>query len=37
MSWQPNEEGIKQVLTMLKDSTSPDSAVQKQVTMVRNP
>jgi len=31
MNWQPDEEGLKQIIQLLKDSQSPDSNVQRQV------
>lgn len=35
MNWQPDEEGLKQIIQLLKDSQSPDSNVQRQVHDVR--
>lgn len=35
MTWQPAPEGLAEVLGMLRDSSSPDSTVQKAVTKVR--
>ncbi|KOX67391.1 Transportin-1 [Melipona quadrifasciata] len=31
MAWQPQEEGLRQILTLLKESQSPDTATQRAV------
>uniref|UniRef100_A0A8B9HL07 Importin N-terminal domain-containing protein n=1 Tax=Astyanax mexicanus TaxID=7994 RepID=A0A8B9HL07_ASTMX len=31
MEWQPDEQGLQQVLLLLKDSQSPDTATQRAV------
>uniref|UniRef100_A0A673KA64 Transportin-2-like n=1 Tax=Sinocyclocheilus rhinocerous TaxID=307959 RepID=A0A673KA64_9TELE len=31
MEWQPDEQGLQQVLQLLKDSQSPDTATQRAV------
>lgn len=31
MDWRPDEEGLQQVLQLLKDSQSPDTATQRVV------
>lgn len=34
MSWQPQEEGLRQILQLLKESQSPDTAIQRAVQQV---
>lgn len=34
MAWQPQEEGLRQILTLLKESQSPDTATQRDVQEV---
>lgn len=34
MSWQPQQEGLQQIITILKDSQSPDTAIQRAVQLV---
>lgn len=34
MAWQPQEEGLRQILTLLKESQSPDTATQRAVQQV---
>lgn len=34
MAWQPDEHGLQQVLQLLKDSQSPDTATQRAVQEV---
>jgi len=34
MAWQPEEEGLKQILQLLKESQSPDTATQRAVQEV---
>lgn len=34
MAWQPQEEGLRQILTLLKESQSPDTATQRAVQLV---
>lgn len=34
MEWQPDEQGLQQVLQLLKDSQSPDTATQRAVQQV---
>jgi hypothetical protein len=34
MAWQPDEHGLKQILDLLKESQSPDNAVQRAVQQV---
>ncbi len=34
MEWQPDEQGLQQVLQLLKDSQSPDTATQRAVQEV---
>lgn len=34
MAWQPQEEGLRQILTLLKESQSPDTATQRAVQEV---
>lgn len=34
MAWQPQEEGLRQILTLLKESQSPDTAIQRTVQQV---
>lgn len=34
MAWQPQEEGLIQILQLLKDSQSPDTATQRAVQQV---
>ncbi|CAB4027646.1 transportin-1 isoform X2, partial [Paramuricea clavata] len=31
MAWQPDEHGLKQILDLLKESQSPDNAIQRAV------
>ena len=37
MEWQPDEQGLQQVLQLLKDSQSPDTATQRAVQEVSSP
>lgn len=34
MAWQPQEEGLRQILQLLKESQSPDNATQRAVQQV---
>lgn len=34
MEWQPDEQGLQQVLQLLKDSQSPNTATQRAVQQV---
>lgn len=34
MEWKPEEEGLRQILTLLKESQSPDTATQRAVQQV---
>lgn len=34
MAWQPQEEGLRQILQLLKESQSHDNAVQRAVQQV---
>ena len=34
-SWQPQEDGLRQILQLLKESQSPDNATQRAVQQVR--
>lgn len=34
MSWQPQEEGLRQIIQLLKESQSPDTAIQRAVQQV---
>lgn len=34
MAWQPDEHGLKQILDLLKESQSPDNAIQRAVQQV---
>lgn len=34
MAWQPQEEGLRQILTLLKESQSPDTETQRLVQQV---
>lgn len=34
MAWQPQEEGLRQILQLLKESQSPDTATQRAVQQV---
>jgi cation transport ATPase len=34
MAWQPQEEGLRQILNLLKESQSPDTATQRAVQQV---
>lgn len=34
MAWQPQEEGLRQILTLLQESQSPDTATQRAVQQV---
>lgn len=36
MAWQPQEEGLRQILTLLKESQSPDTETQRLVQQVNN-
>lgn len=33
-SWQPQEDGLRQILQLLKESQSPDNATQRAVQQV---
>lgn len=35
MTWEPQPEGLQQIITLLKESQSPDTATQRAVQMVR--
>jgi hypothetical protein len=37
MSWIPSPEGVQELVSVLRDSTSPDTTVQSQVTKVSSP
>lgn len=34
MSWEPQPDGLQQIITLLKESQSPDTATQRAVQMV---
>lgn len=34
MEWEPEQEGLRQILTLLKESQSPDTATQRAVQQV---
>ena len=34
MSWQPQEEGLRQIIQLLKESQSADTAIQRAVQQV---
>lgn len=34
MEWKPEEEGLRQILTLLKESQSPDTVTQRAVQQV---
>ena len=34
MTWQPQQEGLSQILQLLKESQSPDTAIQRTVQQV---
>lgn len=34
MEWTPQEDGLRQILTLLKESQSPDTATQRDVQLV---
>lgn len=34
MAWQPEENGLRQILQLLKESQSPDTATQRNVQQV---
>lgn len=34
MAWTPQEEGLRQILQLLKESQSPDNAIQRAVQQV---
>lgn len=34
MTWEPQQEGLQQIITLLKESQSPDTATQRAVQMV---
>lgn len=34
MTWEPQHEGLQQIITILKESQSPDTATQRAVQMV---
>ena len=34
MAWQPDEHGLQQILDLLKESQSPDNAIQRAVQQV---
>lgn len=34
MEWKPEHEGLRQILTLLKESQSPDTATQRAVQQV---
>jgi len=39
MAWQPQEEGLRQIIQLLKESQSPDTVIQRtvqQVSFLRN-
>lgn len=34
MEWSPQEEGLREILTLLRESQSPDTATQRAVQQV---
>ena len=36
MAWQPEPQGLEQILRLLRESQSPDNATQRSVQHVRN-
>lgn len=36
MTWQPQPEGLDQILSLLRQSQSPDNATQRSVQQVSN-
>lgn len=34
MTWEPQPEGLQQIITILKESQSPDTATQRAVQLV---
>lgn len=34
MTWEPQHEGLQQIITILKESQSPDTATQRVVQLV---
>lgn len=34
MTWQPQEEGLRQIIQLLKESQSPDTNIQRAVQQV---
>lgn len=34
LAWQPQEEGLREILKLLKESQSPDTATQRAVQQV---
>lgn len=34
MEWTPQEDGLRQILTLLKESQSPNTATQREVQLV---
>lgn len=34
MTWEPQPDGLQQIITILKESQSPDTATQRAVQMV---
>lgn len=34
MAWQPQEEGLRQIIQLLKESQSPDTVIQRTVQQV---
>lgn len=34
MEWSPQEDGLREILTLLKESQSPDTATQRAVQQV---
>lgn len=34
MTWEPQHEGLQQIITILKESQSPDTATQRAVQLV---
>lgn len=35
MTWEPQHEGLQQIITILRESQSPDTQTQRAVQMVR--
>lgn len=35
MAWEPQHEGLEQIITILKESQSPDTQTQRVVQLVR--